>query len=499
MKKHLLNATLGALVLLTLWTTGCSKDKDYPDVNGDTPSVTLKTEHAQTAAGRTFKIEGTVSDSDGISMIKLECSDLNLNKTINLIDIYQKPLETYELSYQFEMDKNEIGERFTIQVTIIDVGGRSFTKELLVTMDGDFENPTFTLKPEEVITVLAKAETKFNFRFTVEDDREMSHVVMEIPGLEGFSARRIEANGQKGITFSEKITLPNAVQNYPVTLTAVDKKENETVVRFIISVSEMPDFEKMYLSDVATADELTSDIFGVPMRIDRIAAFQYRARYYCRAANTEIFFLPQKSDFAPISFGLDPDNSQKLTDDPETAKPIVLTEANVYYEITFDIKQSTFETRTYPVTEATNRLPQAIGSDYLLDPAQPQHVVPFQIGILGNLPGCNGSPSGVLLLTQDKTNPHLFYTDDIELEAGKDDSGNDKRLNFIIHNRHDWGWWDYCLWRLDNSDDPELFRYSGADINPKPQDIWGKPIVKTGTFRFWFDAHLERGKLVQVK
>ena len=38
----------------------------------------------------------------------------------------------------------------------------------------------------------------------------------------------------------------------------------------------------------------------------------------------------------PICFGLDPEDNTKLTDDPETAKPIVLDEAGVYYEI--DIK-----------------------------------------------------------------------------------------------------------------------------------------------------------------
>ena len=94
----------------------------------------------------------------------------------------------------------------------------------------------------------------------------------------------------------------------------------------------MPDFPKMYLADVATVEELNSDIFGVPMVINHTGEYQYRARYYNKAAGTEIFFLPQKTDFTPICFGLDPEDNTKLTDDPETAKPIVLDEAGVYYE-----------------------------------------------------------------------------------------------------------------------------------------------------------------------
>ena len=44
----------------------------------------------------------------------------------------------------------------------------------------------------------------------------------------------------------------------------------------------MPDFPKMYLADVATAEELNSDIFGVPMVIEHTGEYQYKANYYCQ-------------------------------------------------------------------------------------------------------------------------------------------------------------------------------------------------------------------------
>lgn len=502
MKKHFLNAMLWAFLSLAFCTTGCSNDDGYPDVDGQSPTITLAAEHIQSGAGRRFTIEGELEDKDGISSVNLQCADLNLNKTIDLIEIYGTPKETYKLSYYYDINKNEIGERFTVKVTVNDVGGRSISKEVLITMDGDFAAPSFDTTPDATVTVLIKTETKFNLRFAVTDDRALDYVTINIPGVEGFDNRRVEADGKATFSFAEKIRFPNVVNKYDITITAVDKMANSTVAKSVLNISEMPDFPKMYLADVPAVEELNSDVFGVPMLITRTAPYQYKANYYNQKAGTEIFFLPQKSDFAPICFGLDPEDSRKLTDDPETAKPIVLDQANMYYEITFDVKTGSYATKTYPVSQATNRLPQAIGSDYYLNPAEPQYVVPFQIGVLdnsGNMPISTGGPGGVAVFKQDAVNPNLFYTEAFEMVAGKDDKGKDKTLNFIIHNKHDWGWWDYCLWRLDNSTDPEIFIYGGADAKPKPQDIWGKPLVKSGTYKFWFDAHLERGKLVKVK
>ena len=42
MKKHFFNATLfWAFLSLALWTTGCSDDDGYPDVDGQSPTSSL--------------------------------------------------------------------------------------------------------------------------------------------------------------------------------------------------------------------------------------------------------------------------------------------------------------------------------------------------------------------------------------------------------------------------------------------------------------------------
>ena len=186
MKKHLFNAALlWAFLSLTLWTTGCSDDDGYPDVDGQSPTLTLTTEHIESGAGHSFTIEGKLTDTDGIASIRLQCPDLYLNKTIDLIEIYGAPKTEYDLSYSYNIKRDEIGERFTVKVTVIDVGGREVSKDVLVTMDGDFASPTFTIAPDAAVTVLMKSETKFKLSFTVTDDRILDYVIINIPGIDG--------------------------------------------------------------------------------------------------------------------------------------------------------------------------------------------------------------------------------------------------------------------------------------------------------------------------
>lgn len=497
---------LCALFATGVFVTGCSDDNGYPDVDGESPVVALKTSHIQSGAGHDFTIEGTLTDADGISAIKLQCADLYLNKTIDLIEIYGEPQTSYDLSYKFSISRDEVGEQFTVKVTVVDVGGRETSQDVLITMDGDFENPVFSLAPDKAITVLMKADRnpQYTLNFTVTDDRKLDYATIEIPELTGFETRTVSAEGQSSLTFKEVIVFPNVSRVYTINLAAYDAVGNSVTTTCSLTVSEMPDFEKMYLADVATDEELNSDVFGVPMVINHTGEYQYKARYYNKAAGTEIFFLPQKTSFTPICFGLDPEDSNKLTDDPELAKPIVLDTPNVYYEIDINVKQSTYSIKTYSVTEATDPINYEYGQlcDMPRNAGEPQFN--FYIGW-----GDSPQNAGEHLFVQDANNPHLFYYpaagETWSLESGEE-------MNFIISNYHPNGWWDQVEWRCDNSTDIEKFGYfSKADnVNPNwegtnrkwadgssVQDYWMKPtITKGGNYRFEFDAHLGRGKIV---
>lgn len=497
---------LCALFATGVFVTGCSDDNGYADVDGQSPVAELKADHIRSGAGHDFTIEGTLTDEDGISAIKLQCADLYLNKTIDLIEIYGEPQTSYDLSYKFSISRDEVGEQFTVKVTVVDVGGRETSQDVLITMDGDFENPVFSLAPDKAITVLMKADRnpQYTLNFTVTDDRKLDYATIEIPELTGFETRTVSAEGQSSLTFKEVIVFPNVSQVYTINLAAYDAVGNSVTTTCSLTVSEMPDFEKMYLADVATDEELNSDVFGVPMVINHTGEYQYKARYYNKAAGTEIFFLPQKTSFTPICFGLDPEDSNKLTDDPELAKPIVLDTPNVYYEIDINVKQSTYSIKTYSVTEATDPINYEYGQlcDMPRNEGEPQFN--FYIGW-----GDSPQNAGEHLFVQDANNPHLFYYPATgstwSLQSGEE-------MNFIISNYHPNGYWDQVEWRCDNSTDIEKFGYFSKANNVNPnwegtnrqwwdgssvQDNWMKPVVTNGgNYRFEFDAHLGRGKIV---
>jgi len=480
------------LLMLIFVLSSCSDDdSSYSDVDGLSPTVVLSTSNIKSEPGREIVIQGKIEDKDGLKSINLKNTVFNLDKTINLAG--DSIIYSFDLDYKYKIVKDLEGDNFTVEVTATDLGGRTTTENVLVTMDGDFTNPVFTVAPDADMTVLLKTVTRLNVKFTVEDDKALSLVKINIPEL-NYSKEIIEfTNSGKTLVYNDPIELPSVLATYNLTIYAVDASGLETTKTSVITVSEMPDFAKMYLADVATVDELNSDVFGVPMRIERTGAYEYKANYYNEKAGTEIFFLPQKSDFSPICFGLDPADNTKLTDDPDVAEPIVLTQANKYYEITFNVQTAVYNIKTYTIAEAIDPIPHKFGSislDTWGDGGS--WLQEFYFGYM------TSGPKEVTRFKQDATNPHLFYlAEPLSLEAGEN-------MNFIFHNWHSDGWWNYCTWRVDSSEEPETFDYYGNFKNPEWTksntilDNWAKPAVKqTGSYKLYFDAHLGRAKLVR--
>lgn len=531
--------TAGICLYSVVAIPACSSDDDWKDVDGAAPALTLSSVHEMTEAGRTIKIAGQVTDNDGISTIDLVCKALNLNKRINLIEIYGEPQKTYDLDYSFKIQENETGDDFIIDVTITDIGGRQEKQQVKVTMDGDFTAPVFTAAPDKDITVILKPQTAFNLQFTVQDNRVVDYVTIDIQDITagedlpdpvpGFP-RTIQGNGTGNFNFSEKIDLPSEEATLVATITAYDKAANEdahsTSITSRISVGALPDFEKLYLCDVATAAELNSDVFGVPMLIDHVGEYKYRARYYNEKAGTEICFLAQKTDFGPVCFGPDNADPSTLGDDPNEVGRIKLDQAGVYYLIDVDTYNRTYSMSTYSVAEAIDPVMHLhYGSDDLNTWWEVNNMADiwWQEFYFGPASG----PDNVTRMVQDSKNPHIYVVEDWKLEGGEE-------MNFILHNWHSHGWWNFVTWRVDNAADPDKFMYYGnlhpatphyesnADYfefkygdNPDfdlnswgdesyrknfVPDNWVRPTVTTGgTYKLIFDAHLERARLVPQK
>ena len=454
--------------------TGCNNEEEYTDVDALPPTVTLTASNVKTEPGREFHLKGIIEDKDGIKSVNLKNEDLFLDKTIDLT--LDSLITRYELDYKFTTDKMLVGNEFPIRVTVTDVGNRTVEETVLVTMDGNFNAPAFVLAPDAEVTVLSKETTLLNLRFEVADDKALDYVEVSVPAL-NYSKRITEfTNNGKTLVFADPIALPKAIADYTLTLKAVDKAALEVVKSSVIHVSEMPDFQKMYLVDVKAVANLNSDMFGIPMLIERTDAFTYKARYYSENAGTEIRFVPQKTDFSPICFGVDPNDAGKLTDEPEVSLPIVLPKRG-YYSIVFNVK-----TGNYTVTEYTPT--DAVPTNGTMQVGEEQ--IPIQIGLVGaGIPGAgNWSPASPLLLKQDANNPYL-YSVEMTLEAGN-------TIEFIIQSMHPWGWWPEPFWRWNRSDDPESNVANGGE-NPGK---WS--VKKSGKYIFKFDSHLKRSKFYPV-
>lgn len=519
----------GLFMTVAACMASCSDDDEWKDVDGANPTMDLTSEHIRTEAGRSINVTGKLTDADGIASISLVCHALNLNKTIDLIEIYGEPVKEYDLDYTFKIQENETGDNFNIDVTVTDVGGRKQTKTVNVTLDGDFTAPVFTAAPDKEITVLIKQNTTFNLKFTVEDNRAIDHITVNVEGVNGFPIT-IQGGGEKKVEYSNKLSLPAQEASYQVTITAYDQAAQEEEVRSTevtstVNVSELPDFEKMYLADVATSAELNSDVFGVPMLIDHVGEYTYQARYYNEKAGTEICFIPQKTDFSPICFGPDPDNNNVLTDDPDVAGRITLDRAGVYYLIDFNTSTGAYSLSTYEISEAVNPIMHMHYGQNDLNKwwAPNEDDIVWDEWYFGPASG----PGDVTRMEQDSKNPNIFIVESWRLETAEE-------MNFILHNYHSDGWWNFTTWRVDDSADPDKFMYYGNFIEATSHyesnkdyfdykygnvpdfditkwssedyrknfvpDNWVKPVVQRGgTYKFIFDAHLERARLVPAE
>lgn len=468
------------LLLPLLFVNGCKKENSFVDVDGLPPDVVLESESIATEPGREFVIKARIEDKDGLRSVNLKNIAFHLDKTIDLT--LDNTIYTYDLSYKFTTESDLQGNSFPVEITVTDLGGRTTNTTVLITMDGDFTNPVFTIVPDNAITVLLKSTTRLNVKFTVQDDKALDQVIINIPEIDYSRVVKEFSNSGKTLEFNETITLPSTLATYTLSLRAIDKAGLETSRSSVITVSEMPDFPKMYLTDVASATQLNSDVFGIPMLIERTGEYTYRGRYYAESAGKEIRFVPQKTDFSPISFGRDPDNTSLLTDDPDISLPIILP-AKGYYEIIFNVKTGIYSVNPYTPMDT----PIAIGSSMYLDATRPgEGAIPLQIGLVGSgIPNAgNWNTSQPLILQQDSENKYLFSVE-MTLQAGA-------VIEFIIQTQHSWGWWPEPFWRWDRGEDPESNVANGGE-NPA---TWR--INTGGKYMFKFDSHLKRSRFYPI-
>ena len=481
--NHSLLAALLAMTAVT-FATSCSDDDNFSDVDGKAPTIALETDHIQTEAGRQFTIAGQVKDADGIRSIRLQNSDMLLDKTINLLELYGDSLiYDYKLAYKYTSKKDWTdSSSFPVNITVEDIGGRTTSATLTVSADGDFTNPEFSVAPSGELTVLVQ-NPKLTLGFTVTDNKRLNYIQVECPAL-GINDR-IDAAGQSEMKVKKVYEVPSEKQSCLLTVTAYDKFNNKVMAQSTVNVDEMPDFEKMYLADVESAKDLTSDVYGVPMVIDHTGPYEYTAHYYNQKAGTKVRFIPQMTDFEPICFGVDPSDNSVLINDASSALGIELNEV-AYYEIKLNIVTGAYSVKTYePTTEK-----MTLDGSTTIDFSDGSGVQPAQICLAGE--GLPGTPSwttnqndNAFILSQDAANKYLLYRE-CELEAGTE-------IKYTISQTHWWGWWPEPYWRFDGSEFNEKNVKNGGDNMNKSK------VPATGKYRIEFDYHLLRSRIIPVK
>ncbi|MDD5992675.1 MAG: hypothetical protein PUC35_07195 [Prevotellaceae bacterium] len=481
--NHSLLAALLAMTAVT-FATSCSDDDNFSDVDGKAPTIALETDHIQTEAGRQFTIAGQVKDADGIRSIRLQNSDMLLDKTINLLELYGDSLiYDYKLAYKYTSKKDWTdSSSFPVNITVEDIGGRTASATLTVSADGDFTNPEFSVAPSGELTVLVQ-NPKLTLGFTVTDNKRLDYIQVECPAL-GINDR-IDAAGQSEMKVKKVYEVPSEKQSCLLTVTAYDKFNNKVMAQSTVNVDEMPDFEKMYLADVESAKDLTSDVYGVPMVIDHTGPYEYTAHYYNQKAGTKVRFIPQMTDFEPICFGVDPSDNSVLINDASSALGIELNEV-AYYEIKLNIVTGAYSVKTYEPTTEKMTLDGSITIDF----SDGSGAQPAQICLAGG--GLPGTPSwttnqnnDAFILSQDAANKYLLYRE-CELEAGTE-------IEYTISQTHWWGWWPEPYWRFDGSEFNEKNVKNGGDNMKKSK------VPATGKYRIEFDYHLLRSRIIPVK
>ena len=472
MTRRLLSVGVPVLASV-LALSSCNEGIDWADVDGAAPTMEFAADVAHVEPGMNVNLKGKITDADGIKTITLKCPELLLDKTIDIIDIYGEPVKEYDLDYTFQTARRTEGDAFTVIVTVTDIGGRSVTKEFGSLLDADLTAPYFSTKPGEEITVLIKKETAIKLNVEATDNKEVNFIEIDLKKVNGTDTvavagfpKRIEGNGNSKLALSEKLVVPSEIGKYVATITAGDNppvgEPNIATAKSIINVMELPDFPELYLADVASAAELNSDLFGVPMAMDHVGKYKYRVRYYNEKAGTEVCFLAQKTDFGPICFAPSKDNAAELGDDPDEVNKLVLDKGGVYYEFLVDTYARTVTSKTYGVNEAINPVAHMQYGGNLLNTWWDWNVAdPWMQEFYF---GPAGGPGDVKRMEQDKNNPNIWYCYSMDYESGA-------TADFMVHNWHSHGWWNFVTWRSDNSAEPSKFVYYG---NYHPDNAWYK-------------------------
>lgn len=455
------------LICLVVGLISCDDDSVRVD---STPEFQTLIQEISTLPGEVFLFEGLVTDPAGIKSVNFKYDAWFLDKTITKDSLP----ETYSISYKFKVPANaEPFSVHTIPVTITNAGNVITTRNVVVTLDKDIAAPIITINsPVNGATVLIGSGDEINLSVAL-SDRALSKISIA-------SSILTETLDISGTAYNYSKTF-NISQpgNYTFTITAIDATGNESVATVTISVVADLQFNTMFLTDETTDSALNQDIFGIPFTTSRSQAsgetgYVFTGRYYSKAANSEVRFIPQQGSFGPFAFGADPAVPGKLVLGQDvTVTPIILPSVG-YYEVSMDIRDFTYKVTPYTPSDATFDQVYILGRGIFVN-ATVSTCVNNNDGSTLCWHFNSGKP-----FTKNSNNPYL-WTIDVTLK----DQPNDAGVNGFILNANPSTWAPF--WRVDvNGGDPSRTIPGGGNNYVFPDSALDKD------YTFTFDTHLNR-------
>jgi hypothetical protein len=272
----------------------------------------------------------------------------------------------------------------------------------------------------------------------------------------------------KSYSLSEPILIPaNAgLMIHSVMIKATDKRGATNFTEVKVGLQDL-NYNKLYLADVTDAASLSSDLFGVPMVMDKTGSHTYQLVYYARTDNIKVRFLPNKTSFTPVAIGLDPANPQKLLTTASQSLPITLGTKG-YYKITVNTLLLSYTVENFTPSGNAQSQVAIVGRGFYDFP---------------NMNWQNALPD-LILLDKDPVNKYLF-TKLVKLGTPPGQTYNTAQFIFTTNN----GWTNF--WRFDDALNPELAVFNGGANTEIP--IGTTPV----TYLFTFDTYTGRVQAIR--
>ena len=457
------------LLVLTGFLTilsGCGDDDSvYLDSK---PEFQSSIQQVSSLPGEEFLFEGIVTDPAGIKSVNFKYEPWFLDKTI-MKDSLPK---TYKISYKFKVpnDAQEFSVH-TIPVTITNAGNVTSSKDVVVTLDKDIVAPVINVNsPVKGSTIIISDGYEVNLDIDLVD-RELRELKIQSELLnETIELSGASYNYRKSLDVRDE-------GNYEFVITVTDATGNVTTVSFFVSIVGDLKFNDMYLTDETSDSKLNQDIFGIPFSTEASQlsgenGYVFTGRYYSKAVNSQVRFVPQKGSFKPFTFGADPTNPGKLVlGQDETIDPIIIPGVG-YYEVSMDIRDLSYTVTPYAPTDTAYDQVYILGRGIYID-AVSSTCTKNSDGSTQCWHFNSGKP-----FIQDSTNDFL-WTIDVTLKDQPDDNG----VNGFILNANTSGWSPF--WRVDGSD-PSITVPGGGSNYVFEDSALNKD------YTFIFDTHLNR-------